>query len=119
MPWVLAGLLLLGLVGAMAIEPTRQLLAQRARIEAVSAELREVESNNHELRARIRRLHDPDYIEQKAREQNGLILPGEIPIVVMPPSKAKQRKEARGIVAPARPEEPGAVEGFLRFIGWR
>ena len=120
LPWFLAGALLLGLIGAMAIEPTRQLLAQRDRIETMSQELREVERNNNELRGRIRRLHDPDYIEQKAREQNGLILPGEIPVVVMPPSKAKQRTQQRSAADVAEPPaEPGAIEGFLRFIGWR
>ncbi|HEX2051656.1 MAG TPA: septum formation initiator family protein [Actinomycetota bacterium] len=114
--------LLLGLVAAMAVEPTRQLFEQRRRVDDMRGELRAVTVANRRLEARIQRLEDPDYIEQRAREQAGLVLPGETTFVVMPPSRADVRAErdrrARPAPEPPRPEpEPGLLEGFLRFVG--
>ncbi|MFN2389387.1 MAG: septum formation initiator family protein [Actinomycetota bacterium] len=118
-PQVVVLVLVLGLVGAMAIQPTRQLLAQRARIEAMARDVRNVEGINRALEARIGRLEDPDYVEQRARSI-GLIKPGETRFVVMPPSRtraqARRRAAARREKSPPTPE-PGAIEGFLRFVG--
>lgn len=116
-PQVVVLVLVLGLVGAMAIEPTRQLLDQRDRIAAATSDLQRLERSNARLEDQIRRLNDPDYIEQQAR-QVGLVRPGEIPFVVMPPSRdpAKERAERRR--AAPRPEpEPGWFEGFVSFLG--
>jgi hypothetical protein len=66
--------LVLGLVGAMAIQPTRQLLEQRARIEGMAGDLSRIQALNHKLEARIARLQDPDYIEQEARDKVGLVM---------------------------------------------
>lgn len=125
-PWprVIVALLILGVIGAMAIEPTRQLIEQRKRIAAMSSDVNEIESANATLEARIDRLKDPDYIEQRAREQIGLILPGETSYVVMPPSRKAQKRQAEREKAAAEQEatteadEPGAIEGFLDFIGF-
>jgi cell division protein FtsB len=121
-PQVVVLVLVLGLVSAMAIQPTRQLLEQRRRIEGMAAELGELQELNRSLEDRIGRLQDPDYIEQLAREQSGLVRPGEKPYVVLPPSRKAQRKaeERARRRAPAEPkpvEEPGLVEGFLDFVG--
>ena len=118
-PGIVAFLLVLGLLLAMAIEPARQLLAQKERVDSMESDLAKIERLNDRLEARIDRLQDPDYIEQQARAQAGLVHPGEIPYVVMPPSdrtrtSAEGRREAR----PAPPPEPGVVESFLDFIGF-
>jgi cell division protein FtsB len=63
-PQVVIIVLVLGLVGAMAIEPTRRLLDQRRRIEGMAGDLNRIENLNDKLAARIKRLQDPDYIEQ-------------------------------------------------------
>ncbi len=111
----------------MAIEPTRQLIDQRNRITAMSSDIRFIESQNHELKSRIDRLKDPDFIEQRAREQGGLVLPGETPFVVMPPSrKAQKRVDDRAAAAAAEAEksastpapDPGPIQRFLDFIGF-
>ena len=118
-PQVVITLLVLGLLGAMAIEPTRQLMDQRERIAAMSSDLDEIERSNNRLEARIDRLKDPDFLEQRAREQIGLVRPGETAIVVMPPSKRADKprsKESRAAKAPARPEF-SFFEGFLNFVG--
>jgi cell division protein FtsB len=121
-PQVVVLLLVVGLIGAMALEPTRRLLEQRDRIAGMADDLREVKRMNRKLETRIERLQDPDFIEQRAREQLGLIKEGETTFVVMPPSRRAQRQKARAR-ATRRPEpepapaEPGFVEGFFDFIG--
>lgn len=116
---IVAVILVLGLFGALAIEPTRQLIEQRERIAGMSSDLDRLERSNGRLEARIQRLKDPDYLEQRAREQVGLIRPGETTYVVMPPRRAVAKAEAEQ----ARKEEPtpapsvSFVEGFLAFIG--
>ena len=118
-PQIVAFVLVIGLVGAMAIEPTRQLLDQRDRISSMAAELREVQEGNVQIAAQIERLNNDDYIEQRAREQIGLVRPGETTYLVMPPSapdrradKDKQRKEA----AAEPPAHPSFVEAAIHFI---
>ena len=75
-PQFIAFVLVLALLGAMAIEPTRQLLAQRDRISGMAAELRAAHAANARLEAQIARLNNDDYIEQRARAQIGLVRPG-------------------------------------------
>ena len=117
-PQIVVGVLVIGLLAAMAIEPTRQLFEQRERISEMAADLREITRSNNRLDARIERLRNPDFIEQRAREQIGLIRPGEIAIVVMPPSKKARPKASRIDKAPPPPPPPrGFVEGLLNFVG--
>lgn len=115
-------LLLAGLLAAMALGPLKQLVEQRKRISAVSGQLEELERNNAALESKIERLQDPDYIEQEARAQAGLVRPGEIPFVVMPPSKAQRaerdEKKARAKAAAAAPREPGLLDSFVSFLGF-
>jgi cell division protein FtsB len=117
-PQIVAVLLVLGLFGAMAIEPTRQLMEQRERIAGMAQELGKVERSNRKLAARIRRLRDPDFIEQRAREQVGLVRPGEVTYVVMPPSRSRSgRKRRPRAHEPVPVREPGFLEGLVQFIG--
>jgi cell division protein FtsB len=111
-------ILVIGLFGALAIEPTRQLIEQRERISGMSTDLDRLERSNERLEARIERLKDPDYLEQRAREQVGLIRPGETTYVVMPPRRsadAAKKGAAEKVAAPERPVS--FLEGFLAFIG--
>jgi cell division protein FtsB len=115
---IVAVLLVIGLFGALAIEPTRQLIDQRERISGMSSDLNRLERSNSRLEARIDRLKDPDYLEQRAREQVGLIRPGETTYVVMPPRRSVAAEADKG-----RREPPPAarsvsfIEGFLAFVG--
>ena len=122
-PQALALLLVVGLVSAMAIQPTRQLLTQREKIDSAVSDLQALNKVNAKLQRRIERLHDPDFVEQLAREQTGLVRPGEVPYLVMPPSRQAQeqeeRKKQRKLAAKAPPPpEPGLIEGFLDFVGF-
>jgi len=118
-PQIVALLLVLGLLGAMAIEPTRQLIEQRERIAGMSDELDQIQRSNRRLDARIGRLNDPDFLEQRARDI-GLVRPGETAYVVMPPSRSSTKAEAakKPVRTPA-PPPPGFIHGLLDFIGIR
>jgi cell division protein FtsB len=121
LPQIVVAALVLGLLAAMAVEPTRRLLEQRERIEGMARDLGRIKAANRSLEDRIVRLRDPDYIEQRAREQVGLIRPGETAYVVMPPSgrPGRGRERARARPAPSRDAPPpGVVEGFLGFLGF-
>ena len=119
-PQVAVVLLVVGLAGAMAIEPTRQLLEQRSRIAGTTDELRAIREANDRLEKRINRLQDPDYLEQQARA-SGLVRPGETAVVVMPPP---ERDEPRPKTpAAGTPEEPAPdpvfIDSMIEFLGLR
>jgi cell division protein FtsB len=120
LPQVTALILVLGLAGAMAIQPTRQLFAQRDRISEMSGDLRSVSRSNRALNDRIDRLNDPDYLEQIARD-NGFARPGETVYNVVPPSRKEiKQKERRSAMKerPVAPErEPSFMERFMNFVG--
>jgi hypothetical protein len=102
----------------MAIEPTRQLLAQRQRISGMAQDLDQIERSNQRLEDRIARLQDPDFLEQRAREI-GLVREGETSIVVMPPSKQSQSpRRSKEENKPAEPRPLDFVEGFFNFVGF-
>lgn len=111
-------LLIMGLFGALAIEPTRQLLEQRRRIDSMATDFDQVRRSNERLEARIERLKDPDFLEQRARTQIGLVRPGETTFIVMPPSGGgpgnRAKKHSKGS---SPPQAPGFIEGFIDFLG--
>ncbi len=110
-------LLILCLAGAMLIEPTRQLLEQRQRIAGMTQDLRQLRSSNKHLDKRIERLNDPDYLEQQAREQIGLVRPGEVTYRVMPPARAERRGPARNkAAAPAEERSRSWLERLAGFM---
>ena len=118
-PQIVVVLLIVGLFGALLIEPTRQLIEQRERIAGMATSLKKIERSNERLEDRIARLNDPDFLEQRARTQVGLVRPGETTYIVMPPSRGSKgaRKKGRDKVAVPRAQPPGLIEGFLDFIG--
>ena len=108
---------MLGLAGAMAVQPTRQLFAQRDRIAEMSDDLRSINQTNKSFNQRIERLNDPDYLEQIARG-NGFARPGESVYNVVPPSRKEMKeKEKRKVAEPAPEQEPGFMERFMNFVG--
>lgn len=119
-PQVAIVMLVVGLAGAMAIEPTRQLLEQRSRISGMTSELRDIRESNRRLENRVERLQDPDYLEQQARLQSGLVRPGETSVIVMPPARedrASASDPTRTAPAEHELESRGLVEAMLDFLG--
>ena len=116
-PGLVVFLLVLGLLAAMAIEPTVELMQQNERIARMKAELNAIDRTNERLERRITRLDDPDFLEQKAREQIGLVRPDETTYLVVPPGRPRSHAKKEREPAPTPPPEPGFVEGLLEFVG--
>jgi cell division protein FtsB len=119
-PQIVAVLLVLGLAGAMAIQPTRQLLAQRQRIAQMTDQLQDTRGANARLAEYVERLKDPDYLEQRARAQLGLVRPGETSFVVMPPSKKRSRhhRQRAGEGREREARDPSFLQRLLEFVGF-
>lgn len=77
-----------------AVGPARQALEQRQAIETQEQKLSALRSANAGLENRLTRLSDREYLEKAAREQLGLVKPGEISYIVERPP------------APDRPKAP-------------
>jgi cell division protein FtsB len=73
----------LGLLVAT-VFPLRTYLAERSRIGQLTRQSQALEVQNRKLEHRIRRLHDPHYLQRLARECLGMVKPGEVPFVVVP-----------------------------------
>ncbi|HEU4868498.1 MAG TPA: septum formation initiator family protein [Actinomycetota bacterium] len=74
-------------VGALAltgVAPARQAFQQREQLAQVEAKVSALQERNDELTGRLNRLSDIAYMEKLAREQLGLIRPGETAYVVVP-----------------------------------
>lgn len=116
-PQIVAVVLMLGLAGAMAIEPTRRLIEQRDRIALMSQDLVALDDANLALERRITRLGDRDFLEQKAREM-GLVRRGEKLYVVLPPSRKVLQRRALQAERKRSHDEPASwLEQALHFIG--
>ncbi|MDQ3986209.1 MAG: septum formation initiator family protein [Actinomycetota bacterium] len=116
-PQAVVVILVLALAVAMAVEPTRQLLEQKSRIDGMSSDLRRIKHSNERLENRIARLQDPSYLEQEAREQSGLVKPGEISVVVMPPARARRDDASRPVKDRTTTPEPSFLESMMAFLG--
>ncbi len=91
--WRWSGLLavaaLIGLaVAAVGIFPFRQILAQERAVDLASQQLEAIQEENERLEAEIVALQTPQEIERIAREQLGLVHPGEVGYVVVSPPDA-------------------------------
>ena len=116
-PQIVVVVLVIGLFGSLAIEPTRQLIEQRRRIAGMAEDLDQVQRSNERLEDRVARLKDPDFLEQRARTQMGLVRPGETAFIVMPPSRDGGGKDRKRRDRPPVPEPPSFLEAFVTFIG--
>lgn len=65
--------------------PTRTWLAQRAATASAQERVDVLQAQNRALADRARLLHDDAEIERLAREQYGLVRPGEVPFAILPP----------------------------------
>lgn len=66
------------------VSPLRQILAQEQRLDDVREQAEELERENADLEKRIDRLSDDSEIERLAREELGLVKPGEQVYMVLP-----------------------------------
>ena len=65
--------------------PLRQYVAQRGKVVRLRAKQQQAQARVDALEARKRRLQDPAYVEQLARERLHFVRPGEVPYIVLTP----------------------------------
>lgn len=78
-------ILMVGIALVSAVIPFRQIVDQQRRVEAATAELAMLETENELLAAEIDALSTPQEIERLARERLGYVMPGDVPYVVLEP----------------------------------
>ena len=83
---IIAGLLLAALAFTVSgVFPIRQLIQQRQQVDAARAQLDALRFENDRLADEIDALHTDQEIERIAREQYGLVRPGEEAFVIIVP----------------------------------
>jgi len=101
---VLLGLLLLGAIVlgvALLAPPFENYVVARQRVAVLEQQAIALESENLRLERRITDLDDPLTIELLAREQQGLVRPGEVPYVLLAPEvDAPRIRDVPEVVAP-------------------
>jgi len=105
---ILIGLLVLGVL--MLAGPASNFLEGRSRVEVLQAKLAALSEENAQLEERTRELRDLDQIELLAREQLGMIEPGEVPYAIVPPAIERPR-----ITPPREPPPPPARPWYDRL----
>ena len=88
------------------IFPFRQIIASNRAVDTAEEKLAAIREETAVLEARIAALQTPEEVERLAREQFGLVHPGEIGyVVVTPPWEADRSQPAEA------PEEPAETTG--------
>jgi len=87
MRWLVA-LGLAGALGFVVILPGRTWVEQNLAMRDAKAELHQLQTSNAAVSEKIERLSQDDSIEQQAREEFGLVYPGEEPYTVLAPGAA-------------------------------
>jgi cell division protein FtsB len=96
---------LLAVLLLTALYPIRQYLAQAANVRRLAAEHRDLEERIARLRELRDRLRTDAEVERIAREELGMVRPGEVPfVVVSPPTDAPPGTAGS---PPETPREPG------------
>jgi len=72
------------------VVPLRTYIAQRDRLEQLERQSQILQTRNADLLAEVRKLNDPAYVEQVARQCLGMVKQGEIPFIVVPRSGPAQ-----------------------------
>jgi cell division protein FtsB len=112
----LFALLLAAIAGAALLltEPFENYLDGRARVALLEEQAAALEAQNLQLEQRIEDLDDPLNIELLAREQQGLIRPGEVPYVLIPPEADRPR--IVDAPAPAQVDEDDLLTRLLAVL---
>lgn len=120
--WIVTGALAAAALGLIVIFGSTSLQVYRLQREAARLDQakRDLEIQNAQLREEIRLLHTSQYIEKLAREQLGLVKPGEIALLLIqtPTDTSPQRL---GLTGPQRqptrdtaePPSPAARPGWV------
>lgn len=97
---VLGIVIVLGTVFGSAYWDTYQIKREAARLARERDDLRK---QNALLREEIRLLNTPEYVERIAREQLGLVKPGEVAVILVAPTPAPAGPAVTGGPQPSAP----------------
>jgi cell division protein FtsB len=101
---VILGILLLGAIvlGVVLLAPPfENYLVARQRVAVLEQQARALEAENLRLERRITDLDDPLTVELLARQQQGLVRPGEVPYVLLAPEvDAPRIRDVPEVIAP-------------------
>jgi cell division protein FtsB len=114
----LSSLLLMAAVVAIVVVlagvfPFRQIIASNRAVDLAGEKLAAIQEENLRLDARIEALESPEEVERLAREQFGLVMPGEIGYVVVTPPGEASPPEPEPVEEPEQREWWEAVWDFL------
>ncbi|MGH2812212.1 MAG: FtsB family cell division protein [Actinomycetota bacterium] len=107
--WRLVFLAVIAILLVTALPTARQLLQERRRVTVENHRLQTLLAENAVLSERLDRLEDPDYLEKLAREELGLVRPGEVSYVVVPPEGEAEEE-------PPPPPRPGWHQRVWRWL---
>ncbi len=114
--WII-GLIVLGILGAVAVAFGSSFL-QVYRLKREAARLLMQKQNliaqNAQLREEIKLLHTPGHIERIAREQLGLVKPGEVALLIVRPQAG-----VRQLTGPRRPIRAAPDRPSWAIRTWR
>ena len=112
--WVLTVVLLSALALTISgVFPFRQLIEQRRTVEESRQQLTALEQENERLEDDIAALYTDEEIERVARDQYGLVRPGETGYVVVSPPGAEAADEAEAV-----PVEEAHRPWWVRTWDW-
>ena len=94
------------IVGASGIFPFRQIIAQNRSVDLAQRKLDALVEENLRLEQQLAALQSPQEVERLAREQFGLVMPGEIAYVAVVPE------------GDAAEEVPPVAVGFTKERPW-
>jgi cell division protein FtsB len=90
-PMIVALLVVIALGVTLVSGPTQRYLDSSARVDDLQMKAAALEAENEQLRQRKDDLTDEEYVELLAREQQGLVRPGEVPYTLVPPEVDRPR----------------------------
>jgi cell division protein FtsB len=97
------------------LDPTKTWMKQDKEMGALDKRIEDVEKLNQALTKEQEELMSDEYIEQKAREELGLIKPGEEAYVVVDPVKKQEAAPQNN----QEPKKPSFIDKIKKFVGER
>lgn len=112
----LAVALILGVV--MLSGPFERYLDSRTRVEALRATAATLDDENARLERQATHLQDPAELERLAREEQGMIRPGEVPYTLVPPDVDRPVISAPRVSDVGDSSPPWFVRAWDAVRGW-
>ena len=94
--------------------PFENYVTARQRVALLAQQASALDAETQRLEQRLEDLDDPTVIELLAREQQGLVWPGDIPYVLVPPESERPRiVDVPPVIAE---QEPDALDRILAWV---